>query len=69
MFGLLCVLLFIERFIDEFFKANQVAFEDSMALNMGQWLSIPFVLVGIIFMVRSFKKEPNSYRPEIQKAE
>lgn len=61
MFGLLCVVLWIERFVDEFFKENQVAFEDSMALNMGQWLSLPFIVIGIIFIVYSFRKEPNSY--------
>jgi len=67
MFGMLCVLLFIERFIDEFFKANQVAFEDNMALNMGQWLSIPFVVIGIIFMIYSSKRAPNSYKSEKEK--
>lgn len=61
MFGLLCVVLWIERFVDEFFKENQVAFEDSMQLNMGQWLSIPFIVIGIIFMVYSSRREPNSY--------
>jgi prolipoprotein diacylglyceryltransferase len=55
MFGLLCVILWMERFVDEFFKENQVDFENSMALNMGQWLSIPFIIVGIIFMIRSFR--------------
>lgn len=61
MFGMLCVLLFIERFVVEFFKENQVAFEDSMQLNMGQWLSIPFIVIGIIFMIYSTRREPNSY--------
>jgi prolipoprotein diacylglyceryl transferase len=55
MFGLLCVILWVERFVDEFFKENQVAFEDSMAINMGQWLSIPFIIAGVIFIVRSYK--------------
>lgn len=53
MFGLFCVLLFVERFVDEFLKENQVAFEDSLTLNMGQWLSIPFIVIGIIMMIRS----------------
>lgn len=55
MFGLLCVLLFTERFIDEFFKENQEAFENAMTLNMGQLLSIPFVLIGLFMMWRSTK--------------
>lgn len=61
MFGLLCVLLFTERIVDEFFKENQVGFEDQLLLNMGQLLSIPFVIIGVIMMLRSRKLEPNSY--------
>lgn len=61
MFGFFCVVLFIERFIDEFFKENQVDFENSMALNMGQWLSIPFILIGIWMMLRSKKLTPGAY--------
>jgi len=61
MFGMLCVLLFIERFVDEFFKENQSAFEDSMIINMGQWLSLPFIIVGIIMMLRSKKMTPGDY--------
>jgi phosphatidylglycerol---prolipoprotein diacylglyceryl transferase len=53
MCGLFCVLLFIERFLDEFVKENQEVFENSMALNMGQILSIPFILVGIYLMWNS----------------
>ena len=49
-FGLCLTEIFAFRFFIEFLKENQVAFEDSMSLNMGQWLSIPFVLVGIYFM-------------------
>ncbi|GAB5466467.1 MAG: prolipoprotein diacylglyceryl transferase [Candidatus Kapaibacteriales bacterium] len=49
--GLFLVLVFAFRFIVEFFKANQVMFEDGMALNMGQWLSIPFVLIGLGLLV------------------
>lgn len=56
MFGLLCVLLFTERFIDEFFKENQELFENSMSINMGQILSIPFVLIGLYMMWNANKK-------------
>lgn len=62
MFGLLCILLFTERFLDEFLKENQSAFEDNLALNMGQWLSIPFVIIGILMIFRSKKHAPNSYK-------
>lgn len=53
MFGLMCVLFFTERFLDEFVKENQEAFEAGMVLNMGQILSIPFVLVGLFMMWRA----------------
>jgi phosphatidylglycerol:prolipoprotein diacylglycerol transferase len=66
MFGLLCVVLFIERFVDEFFKENQSAFEGGLPINMGQILSLPFIIIGIIMMVRSFKKEPGSYKREVE---
>lgn len=56
MFGLFIALLFTERFFDEFLKENQVSFEDSLKLNMGQILSIPFVLTGIGMMIWSKKK-------------
>lgn len=56
IFGLFLILMFSARFIIEFFKENQVAFEDTMALNMGQILSIPFMIVGIALLIISNKK-------------
>jgi prolipoprotein diacylglyceryl transferase len=61
MFGLLCVLLFVERFADEFLKENQVAFEGELPINMGQILSLPFIAVGIYMMMRSRKLVPGAY--------
>lgn len=47
------------RFLIEFIKEPQVGFEENMALNMGQILSIPFIAAGIFFVVRSMiKREP-----------
>ena len=42
------------RFLIEFLKVPQVSFEQSMALNMGQLLSIPLILAGIYFVYRAF---------------
>ena len=56
IFGILLIILFIARLLLEFFKENQVAFEDNMTLNMGQWLSIPFILFGVILLILSKKK-------------
>ena len=50
-------LFFSARFFIEFFKENQVDFEDAMTLNMGQWLSIPFVIVGLILIFYKPKKK------------
>jgi prolipoprotein diacylglyceryl transferase len=69
MFGMMCVLLFIERFVDEFFKENQVAFENGMALNMGQWLSVPFILLGAFMMFRSYKMKPAEYSQQAEASE
>jgi len=50
VFGLFFSLLFIARFTIEFFKENQVAFEDNLSFNMGQLLSIPFIIAGFTVM-------------------
>lgn len=56
LFGLFLLLVFLFRFFVEFVKENQTGFEEGMVLNMGQILSIPFVLLGIYFITSSFKK-------------
>jgi len=50
LFGSFLIGVFGARFILEYFKENQVAFEETMLLNMGQILSIPFVLIGLYFV-------------------
>ena len=54
-FGLCLVLIFTFRFFIEYTKDIQVAKEAAMTLNIGQMLSIPFVLIGLYCMWRSFK--------------
>jgi len=51
--GLFLIGVFTSRFFIEFLKENQSAFESGMILNMGQILSIPFVLSGIWFVIRT----------------
>jgi prolipoprotein diacylglyceryl transferase len=60
LFGLFLFLVFGMRFLIEFIKEDQVAFEEGMALNMGQWLSIPFALAGLGFLVWAYRKKPSS---------
>ena len=50
-FGLGSVLFFTARFVIEFVKEDQVGFEEGMTFNMGQLLSIPFIMIGIGFMI------------------
>ena len=51
--GIFMVLLFSFRFLVEFLKNNQEGFEESMLLNMGQILSIPFIVIGMIILLWS----------------
>ena len=50
LFGAALVLIFSFRFVIEFLKEPQVAAEAGMALDLGQLLSLPLVLVGAILM-------------------
>ncbi|MBR6180000.1 MAG: prolipoprotein diacylglyceryl transferase [Prevotella sp.] len=49
-FGLCLTLIFTFRFFIEFTKENQVDFENSLPLDMGQLLSIPFIIIGVVCM-------------------
>ncbi|MCH5326874.1 MAG: prolipoprotein diacylglyceryl transferase, partial [Duncaniella sp.] len=51
IFGVFFIGIFLPRFLIEFIKNPQVEFEQDMALNMGQWLSVPFIIAGIILVV------------------
>ncbi len=53
LFGLFLITVFGFRFFVEFVKEHQKAFEQSMLLNMGQILSIPLVIAGIIILRRA----------------
>jgi len=58
VFGAFLVLLFGIRFWLEFYKQPQVEAEADWFLNLGQWLSIPFVLLGTYFLMKRKKKLP-----------
>lgn len=59
--GVFFVMVFTARFFVEFIKYDQEAFEKGMLLNMGQILSIPFVLGGIFLIIRARMKGPVIY--------
>jgi len=56
IFGVFLVLVFASRFFIEFIKENQESFEDSMSLNMGQILSVPFVIIGLVLIIWKWPK-------------
>lgn len=59
LISIFLILVFTSRFLIEFLKEDQVAFESTMKLNMGQWLSIPFILMGLAGLYFSLKiKKP-----------
>lgn len=57
LFGIFLIVCFGLRFVYEYLKENQVSFEDELPLNMGQILSIPLVLAGILVLAYSFRKK------------
>jgi phosphatidylglycerol:prolipoprotein diacylglycerol transferase len=65
LLGVFLTALFSFRFLDEFFKINQEAFEDELFMNMGQILSIPFFLTGIILVFRSYRPRNTAFQTPV----
>lgn len=57
LLGIFLIVCFGLRFGYEFLKENQVAFENDLTLNMGQILSIPLVIAGVVLLFYSLKKK------------
>jgi len=62
LFGVFFIMVFTARFFVEFIKEVQEPFENGMSLNMGQLLSIPFVLTGITLVILAIRKGPVYYQ-------
>ena len=58
-FGLTLTYIFTFRFFIEYTKEVQEAFEANMLFNMGQLLSLPFIIIGVVCMLRACKKNTN----------
>ena len=59
--GVFTVLVSIGRFVSEFFRepdAQLAEFARSTGLSMGQWLTIPLILVGLFFVIRALTRPP-----------
>ncbi len=55
LFGWFMVLVFTARFILEFFKTPQAAYEAGQMITVGQYLSIPFVALGVVMIWRAYR--------------
>jgi len=55
LFGLFLMLVFAARFLLEFVKTEQAAFTLGVPISMGQLLSVPFFIAGVVFFVRARK--------------
>lgn len=66
IFGVFFTMIFTARFFIEFIKEEQEAFEKGMALNMGQILSIPFVIAGVYLAIRAVKKGVVVYKNQAE---
>jgi len=67
IFGIFLILLFTFRFFVEFFKEVQEPFEAGMILDMGQLLSVPFIILGVILIFISLKKVKSVTSTKISK--
>jgi len=63
VFGITLATCFFARFMIEFVKENQVPFENHLPLNMGQLLSMPFILTGLVLIYASRRTPPKSVSP------
>ena len=70
IFGVFLIGIFLPRLLIEFVKNNQVEWEADMMLNMGQILSIPFIIAGICLIIYSLSRPkvhidfPDKFAPD-----
>lgn len=56
LLGIFFEIVFVTRFLLEFIKNDQEAFEAGHVFNMGQLLSIPFILLGLYLIIRAYRR-------------
>ncbi|MDR1671422.1 MAG: prolipoprotein diacylglyceryl transferase [Alistipes sp.] len=56
MFGVGLLGVFLSRFLLEFIKNPQIAAEETMLINIGQILSLPFIIAGIVMIIWPYTK-------------
>lgn len=62
MFSVFLIIIFGSRICIEFLKNVQVEFENNMLFDMGQWLSVPFVIAGVVIWIWSARKRRNAVK-------
>ncbi len=67
MFGVGLIGIFLTRFFIEYIKFEQVAFEQDMVLLMGQWLSIPFIIMGVAAIIYGVKHPVDKVAVKVKK--
>jgi prolipoprotein diacylglyceryl transferase len=60
VFGIFLIGLFLARFLIEFLKNPQEIWEQTLPLDMGQWLSLPFIAIGVVILILSHKHQLGS---------
>ncbi|NOT86897.1 MAG: prolipoprotein diacylglyceryl transferase [Lysobacter sp.] len=58
LFGVLMALVFSARILVEFFKTPQAAYEAGQSFSVGQYLSLPFVMMGVVMVMRAMRRSP-----------
>lgn len=66
LFGVGLIGIFLSRFVIEYIKNPQKSFELDMDLMMGQWLSIPFIILGAAMVTLSFTAKFRGYVPDLK---
>lgn len=61
-FAVLLVVVFVVRIVLEFFKVEQATYQGALSFTVGQWLSVPFVLVGLCLVAWSWRQPPAQAR-------
>jgi prolipoprotein diacylglyceryltransferase len=61
------IVCFGVRSLIEFIKEPQVEFEENMTLDMGQWLSVPFIIAGILLVIYAYKRKVPAMRVPTEK--
>ena len=60
IFSVFMITLWSLRMLDELFKENQVPWESDIPMNMGQWLSIPMIIIGLVIFIKTFPAKKNT---------